>query len=398
MQNSNLLMTQLATIGFHQMLRFGCGTKIIPYTWDSKRNKLQTASKLGVAIFHLHKNVMYFLVVFTTSRLIQACKRGMLPLQQMLLTSAWIHGYLLTAIGFSQFPGFRHEIMQFGNLVLERIHNPSAGEPMNMKPTRKERKHLSWHMYIGLFLVITNPALHSMVTEQSPCAPIFISSTFFECRTVSENIVPFVEKAPFLVFELYGVSLFLYMGWFNWGLILVGLSTIASELRSMGRNTKLLLGTRNVTFRFRKMHIIVLFLNSTFRSYLTCFGTILYSVVAQLLFGSIRLLHRDPRANMMFPLCGFRCGFEVTTPLALASNVSQESKNVLVEWRSKMDTAVKQNWKGRKELRMAQRSCKRILCSAGSLYTFDHSIVLCSVDNCIQLTFNLLCTFGEDLT
>jgi len=51
---------------------------------------------------------------------------------------------------------------------------------------------------------------------------------------VSENIATLLEKVPFLIFEFYSISLFLYMGWFNWSFILLGLATIASDLRDMG--------------------------------------------------------------------------------------------------------------------------------------------------------------------
>ncbi|CAL8124512.1 unnamed protein product [Orchesella dallaii] len=292
--------------------------------------------------------------------------------------------------------------MNFANLVLGRIHDKSAYEHIKMakdlKSMRKEKKRLSWHMYIGILLLVTNPGVHTLITSGSPCAPHFISSCFFECRAVEENVAPLSDKVPFLVFEFYSISLFLFMGWFNWSCIILGLAIVASELRAMRKNDKLFLNGKSAMLNFRELHIIVITLNASFRPFLMCFSTILYSLVAQLIFGSIRLLPVHPRSNLMFPLCALRCGFEATTPLAMAGDVSKESQKVLEIWRVKADSVIKKSFgKGRKPLVMIQRSCRRILCSAGSLYTFEHSVVLCSFNNCIQLCLNLLVTFGKNV-
>lgn len=39
------------------------------------------------------------------------------------------------------------------------------------------------------------------------------------------------------------------------------------------------------------------------------------------------------------------------------------------------------------------RSCKVITCAAGSMYTFENSIVIVSMDNVNQLIFSLLIAF-----
>lgn len=108
---------------------------------------------------------------------------------------------------------------------------------------RKTQKRLSIHVYISLFLLYTNPGVHTLITSQSPCAPHFISSAYFECTRVDENVVSLAEKSPFLVYELYTVSMFLYICAFHWSMILMGLSLVLTDLRKMGQ-------TDNISFCF----------------------------------------------------------------------------------------------------------------------------------------------------
>lgn len=43
--------------------------------------------------------------------------------------------------------------------------------------------------------------------------------------------------------------------------------------------------------------------------------------------------------------------------------------------------------------RVQLRSLNGVMVKAGSLYTFENSIVICCLDSCMDLTFNLLVTF-----
>jgi len=150
---------------------------------------------------------------------------------------------------------------------------------------------------------------------------------------------------------------------------------------------------KNFSRKFRRLQLTAIILNEAFKGFLTFFPTILFSLVAMLLFGSIKLLPIDPKSNIMFPLCGIRCGFEALTPLQMSGNVSQESEKVLKQWQQHIEG--EKTRRDKKAMKMMLNSFKRILCTAGSLYTFEHSIVLCSINNCIQLTLNLLVTFGK---
>jgi len=81
---------------------------------------------LGVHVFNFNKNTMFALTLNVAIRMIQEYKRGDFPLPIKLVTGAWLHGYFLTSIGFSQFPSVRHEIMHFGNVVLKYIQNTTG--------------------------------------------------------------------------------------------------------------------------------------------------------------------------------------------------------------------------------------------------------------------------------
>lgn len=135
-------------------------------------------------------------------------------------------------------------------------------------------------------------------------------------------------------------------------------------------------------------------MNDIFRYYLTCFPTFLFLIVSMLMFGTIRMWRVDPESNVMYPFCGFRCGFEAVTPLGMAGNVNVGSHAVLAKWKIACHTIA--GGRARRLVERYQKALRRIQCTAGSFYTFENSIVLVSINNCIQLTTNLLVTFEKD--
>ena len=48
-----------------------------------------------------------------------------------------------------------------------------------------------------------------------------------------------------------------------------------------------------------------------------------------------------------------------------------------------------------KYLKKFQRSCRKLTCKAGDLYTLEKTIMLVSMHNCAQLVFNLLLTYPK---
>jgi len=121
-------LSPLALQGFYQMLRLGCYLKLIPYDWDNKKMLFRPISTLGLYFFNYHKYITYFYICTNSFRTIKAYKKGEFPLPAILITASWIHGDVLTTLVFSQFPKFRQEIMNFGNLILKMIQNPGTSE------------------------------------------------------------------------------------------------------------------------------------------------------------------------------------------------------------------------------------------------------------------------------
>lgn len=151
----------------------------------------------------------------------------------------------------------------------------------------------------------------------------------------------------------------------------------------------------------RQTYLMVNVINDIFRYYLIMFPPVLLSILAFLLFGSVRLWHVDPKCNLMFPLCAIRCGFEAICPLAMAGKVNKAGELVLAKWKETKCHMLWRNgksdsypWKRRKLVKLVQISCQRIHCSAGSLYSFENSIVICCMNNCFQLALNMLVSFG----
>lgn len=155
--------------------------------------------------------------------------------------------------------------------------------------------------------------------------------------------------------------------------------------------------------RYRKIQCILKLLNNSLKPFLMTFANLLLLIVSFLLFGCICIWHTEPRSTLMFPLCSMRCGFEAITLLQVAGNLNQKSKQVLSNWKEVIHRNGGKNASGciqgnrsnreRKWLELVHRSCPNITCTAGSMFTFEHSIVLVSLDNCFQTTLNLLVTF-----
>jgi len=110
-----------------------------------------------------------------------------------------------------------------------------------------------------------------------------------------------------------------------------------------------------------------------------------------MLFATIRYTDLPFHLYMVFPSCGLRCLYEATTALAAAGKMHQESIEYLRNLGRQIETAIES--KGRGYKRAFHKSCRPLLCTAGSLYTFENSIVLVSLLNCTLLTFNMLVTY-----
>jgi TM2 domain-containing membrane protein YozV len=147
---------------------------------------------------------------------------------------------------------------------------------------------------------------------------------------------------------------------------------------------------KDMISQYQYAEYIAKLLNCSFRPYLSSFAKILLFLASVLAFGIVRIWHHHPGSNLMFPLCAFRCGFEALTLLGAAGSLNDKNKEVMDNFKNA--AAMKKNKSG-KVLRSWIRSCYGVRCTAGSLYTFENSIVVCCIHNAIQLTLNLLVTF-----
>ncbi len=146
---------------------------------------------------------------------------------------------------------------------------------------------------------------------------------------------------------------------------------------------------------YRELQVITMLLNDSFRLYLTWFPSILLGLVALLIYGSIRLWHIELLTYINFPTCGLRCLFESMSPLSISGDVNKESGTLLEQWkRNTVEEAKRMKPNRETKWQTAfQTSCSNLKCTAGSLYTFQHSIVVTTIHNTAQLTLNLLLVY-----
>ena len=156
--------------------------------------------------------------------------------------------------------------------------------------------------------------------------------------------------------------------------------------------------TEDIFLKYRQFQLINLQLNNSFNLYLEWFPSLLLTLVALLLFATLKVWYIDLHAYLLFPVCAMRCLFETMTPLALAGKVNEESILLLKEWKILLQNEYTSSNKNCKWLKSFHRSCPVIACTAGSFYSFENSIVLCTISNCVQLTTNLLLMSKNGLT
>lgn len=143
---------------------------------------------------------------------------------------------------------------------------------------------------------------------------------------------------------------------------------------------------------YRRLQLLNIIMNDIFSSYLICSHAVFLFIVSMLFFGVIGMWRIDPLANLMYPLCGARCGFEALTPLDTAGKMHLCSRKLLGKWKVTV-SGIDCGEMSQRLVMQHQRSLKCIQCKAGSFYTFENSTVINSIDNGIQLTVNLLVMF-----
>ena len=141
--------------------------------------------------------------------------------------------------------------------------------------------------------------------------------------------------------------------------------------------------------KFRKAQIIVRHMNEAFRIYLATSPTLILAVLVLLIFSTIRFSEVDVTSYLMYPACTARCIFESYSLLAWAGHVNTTSGEVLNIWK----LSVKNSEPSYAYNRRFGKSCRKLTISAGSMYTFESSIILATLHNCSESTFNLLVVY-----
>ena len=144
---------------------------------------------------------------------------------------------------------------------------------------------------------------------------------------------------------------------------------------------------------YRRAQVLLALFNDAFRVYLSAFPSNLFLISAIYLFGSVRYFGLPFYAYWVFPTCTFRCLFEATSALTAAAFVNSESKLHLTQWDRTLDQIDCEHREEKKYMWAFRKSCPDLKCMAGSLYSFENSIVLVSLSNTLQLTMNLFVTF-----
>lgn len=142
--------------------------------------------------------------------------------------------------------------------------------------------------------------------------------------------------------------------------------------------------------QLKKCQLIIHMLNSYFRYYMGVFVMVGIAVVALLLYGTLRYWRLGPQAIMMFPPCALRCGFEVLSPLALAGTMTQDCDKVMESWRRGLEGVFGVE---RKYGMRLLRSCGRLRCRSGMLFSFGKVIFLVAIDTGVNIAVTLLVSF-----
>jgi len=133
-------------------------------------------------------------------------------------------------------------------------------------------------------------------------------------------------------------------------------------------------------------------MNKAFGWYLSTFVNIYVYGAAVLIYGLLKVWwQNDPTKNLMFPLCGMRCGYEASVLLAQMGSFAQSSQEFKRVTKGLMPSPEKREY-----TRAITKSQRPVKCRAGCYgwrYDFDKSLLVSSFDHGVQFLVDLLCTF-----
>lgn len=217
-------------------LKLGCTTRLLPFEWNPKEERLIPANSRNMLVFNLQKNMELAYVIFMWYRLVYFFVSG----EFSLLSALWSLSQTNLFFAYVTMAWYPNEVMWFCNRLLGRdfLGKSEVGEnvKVNQKIARIEYKcfsNLSVHLSFNTFMLYVNPLLHFYIVYHNTCAPNFISSLFLHCSNSLEDSATLKEKFFFLVFELYNVVKWQYVVSFMWICIFMGTEVVGVNLKKM---------------------------------------------------------------------------------------------------------------------------------------------------------------------
>jgi len=143
---------------------------------------------------------------------------------------------------------------------------------------------------------------------------------------------------------------------------------------------------------YRNCQILSVLLNDGFCYYIATFPSLLVTISCLLAFAAIRYFGVPFMDYVIFPACGLRCFLESLSALGAAGMAHQGSVNYLRR-QSELFPFLNHNSKARVLESQIQKSWRPIQMKCASMYTFEKSIVITTLDTCNQVLFTLLVTY-----
>ena len=147
-------------------------------------------------------------------------------------------------------------------------------------------------------------------------------------------------------------------------------------------------------FRFGQMQAVIL--NDAFSLYLQWYPCVVFTIAGTQIFGTIKYYNVALHSYIVFPACALRCVVESSTCIAVAGQLNATSQEFLDKWDHTLCLGDKTS-KLIKYHKAYRRSCVSLKCCAGSLYTFEKTILLVSLHHCFQVTLNLLLAYNQEV-
>jgi hypothetical protein len=147
---------------------------------------------------------------------------------------------------------------------------------------------------------------------------------------------------------------------------------------------------------YRRLQLKTRTTNDIFSVFLAYWPCLDYVIAAVMIFASIRFFTHLPFLIwLLHPACASRCFVEIFILMMGAAEMNSESERYMHkigEYERGVAKEPGARWIAT-YLRELRKSYAKLTCEAGSLYTFEKTIVLVALHICLQVVFSLLVVF-----